>query len=1265
MSAAPTSPRFRILRWLGEGVMGVVYEALDRERGVRVALKKLKNFSPEGLARFRADFRTLEDLHHPNLVLLGELVSQGDDWFFTMELVDGCDFLRFVRGGAPSKRPRDEAAGENGAHRPSAVESGTHARADRTPGFDVHRLRDGLRQLAEGLVAVHDAGLVHRDVKPSNIRVTPDGRVVLLDFGLVGGAGERTSARIRYGDRAALESEGVNLDGHPFYMAPEQAVRRAIDPAADWYAFGVLLYQALTGVVPFRGNAAEVIESKQSDEPRPPRDMAANVPADLEALCLALLQRDPRARPTGAEVLRALGGEAFESGQGELTQPTRSSPGATFVGRAEELEVLRRAFRRARGGFTAAIVVRGPSGIGKSALARRFARQARRQEPGTIVLSGRCYERESVPYKAFEGVVEALAKELASRPETEMADLLPVDAPALVQVFPALRSLTGVEPLLRDAKHVVDPIELRSRAFGALRELLKRVAARAPVVVLIDDVQWADEDSQALAADLLRPPYAPSLLLVVTARSARDDVEGEGDFVTALPCEVRMIDLAGLATSDARDLAGRLAERAGQAGQPRAIDPAAIARESQGHPLLIDALVRQGASPRGAEGLEQALWRRIEPLDEDARLIVDLLSVSGAPVTQEVLARAAAPLDAQTLAKRVTTLRQAHLVKTGGARATDRVDVFHDRVRAAALAHVDASRRQALHRRLARAFEQGVSVDAEALSMHWLGAGDGDRASKYARIAGDRAARALAFERAAHFYEIALTLRQPSDVEARQLLAKLGEALANVGHAGRAAVAFQRAAEGAPSAMALDLRRRAAEQLLRGGHFDEGLAAVRALLASIGMQLPSSPLVGFFLLVVWRLFLRARGVGFRERDETQVAMDDLTRIDVCSSAALGLGLIDTMRAAALQSRHIMLALSAGEPTRVARALAFEGINAATGGRKTWRRTEALTSCAEAVAERTGRPDVIALATFSRGFVHYMNGKFRRAFELLDRAHRVMRGECAGMSFEMVSAQWAMLNCLVYLGELEELRARRPRYLREAAARGDLYGVVNLRLGPGSWAWLVDGKVDDARAEIADAMSRWSKQGFHVEHFNALFARVGVELYSGNGHEAYELVARQWPAMRRSFLLSIQVLRISARVVRAFAAVAAAAMRPGERASLLAVARSDARHLTRERVAWATAQASVVRAAAELLDGGDTARTRQALEEAVRTFEANEMALHAAAARRRLGRFVGGDEGRALVEAGTTWMLARGVRDPDRMTALVTPVPDPADLRWER
>src|SRR5215471_7139070 len=179
--------RFTVRRRLGAGAYGVVYEAFDRERESVVALKTLRPGNVEALYRLKREFRALADITHPNLATLYELLTDSDRWFFTMELIDGANFLQHVRRrGAPTPLPgtapgstMSEADGGDAGQRWESDEP-----ASRRP-FDEERLRRALRQVVSGVAALHGAGKLHRDIKPSNVLVTPEGRVVMLDFGLV------------------------------------------------------------------------------------------------------------------------------------------------------------------------------------------------------------------------------------------------------------------------------------------------------------------------------------------------------------------------------------------------------------------------------------------------------------------------------------------------------------------------------------------------------------------------------------------------------------------------------------------------------------------------------------------------------------------------------------------------------------------------------------------------------------------------------------------------------------------------------------------------------------------------------------------------------------------------------------------------------------------------------------------------------------------------------------------------------------------------
>jgi serine/threonine protein kinase len=255
--------------------MGVVYEAFDEANGAPVALKLLPVVSPEMLLRFKREFRAVADVRHPNLVRLGDLVAEGSQWFFTMELVQGIDLMSYVRGVEPAGRPSVTPRLASDAPTPIVKPGEATRRYDPATGLPVgavgpsyreDRLRPVMAQLARALSALHAAGCVHRDVKPSNVLVTAEGRAVLLDFGLVSAASIETT------------QSGA---GTPEYMAPEQVAMQPVNAAADWYAFGVILFELCTGRLPFEGLPHEILYRKQHGRAPRVAAMAPGVPPDL------------------------------------------------------------------------------------------------------------------------------------------------------------------------------------------------------------------------------------------------------------------------------------------------------------------------------------------------------------------------------------------------------------------------------------------------------------------------------------------------------------------------------------------------------------------------------------------------------------------------------------------------------------------------------------------------------------------------------------------------------------------------------------------------------------------------------------------------------------------------------------------------------------------------------------------------------------------------------------------------------------------------
>jgi eukaryotic-like serine/threonine-protein kinase len=1259
--------RFSIERRLGSGGFGVVYRAFDHKRNATVALKALRDVDSDGLYRFKQEFRSLTDLSHPNLVSLYELLAEGEQWFFTMELIDGVSLLDHVRGArtdgqaVPSRvrsfeaTLRDPPKHSGEVLEPSArldtPSSPSRSRPCDEEGYG--RLRSDLLQLADGLHALHAAGKLHRDIKPSNVLVTPEGRVVLLDFGLVFDLGPE-------------QRRSLNLVGTPAYMSPEQSRGIALSEASDWYSVGVILFEALTGRRPFHGDFLDVLVEKQSAEPPSPHELIATVPEDLDRLCHALLRKDPSLRPVGRAVLEVL---RVRGPEREAQPPTRAVRESPFVGRSAHLEVLWGAYKAMKEGRPATVYVRGASGMGKSALVRRFLNEIAANEPNVVILAGRCYEREAVPYKALDSLVDSLSQYLKRLPLAEAEALLPRDLLVLSRVFPVLRQVEAVARARRRLDQIPDSQELRRRAFGALRELLARLGDRAPLLLFIDDLQWGDRDSVAPLLELLRPPDPPVLLLIGCYRS---EDAGESDLLQALlgyrmaagSATVEEVEVGEFEPAEARQLATALL---GDDFRDGVVSPEEIARESRGNPFFIDELVRHAragealldiAPPRpGDHGLrlEEVIRARLARLPEAARRLLEVVAVAGLPLEREI-ARQASGLENEEPS--LGLLRANHLLRGSGSGNEEKIETYHDRIRETVVSGLSEKALEEIHEKLAFTLEVSRFADAETLALHYQGAGAPERAALYAAEAASRAAGALAFDRAARLYQLALELGGAEPAEAQKLRVRLGDALANAGRGAEAAAAYLEAVSGADAAETLELQRRAAEQLLRSGHVDEGLTVLKALLARIGMRLARTPWSAVISLALRMLQVRLRGLRFREREESQIAPEELIRIDTCWSVASGLSMIDTIRGREFQMRHLLLALKAGEPFRVARALGNEAGYSGLRGLRAHRRTQRLVEGALALAHRVRNPHALGMAHLGAGISAYLEGRWKTGWELAQQCERIFREQCTGTAWELVLTHVYSLRALVFLGQLGELSNRLPGLLKEAGERGDLFAETSLRTRLSYVVSLMSDEPVRAREELDHAVAQWSHQGFYLQHYFHLLGETEISLYAGPSPVAWRGLLSRWRALERSLLIrGAELFRIEARHLRARCAIAAAcATEPGPVSeTLLASARQDARRIAKEGTAWGGPLARLIEAALAC-SSGKPDEAASLLSSAEAGFEKNDMGLYSWAARRVRGLLIGGEEGRELVQSADKWMAEQKIVNPERMTLMLAPGP---------
>ncbi|MGZ3427600.1 MAG: serine/threonine-protein kinase, partial [Polyangia bacterium] len=583
---------------------------------------------------------------------------------------------------------------------------------------------------------------IHRDIKPSNVLVAADNRVVILDFGLVREPGE------------SLDSSPDLVAGTPEYMAPEQAMGGALSPAADWYAVGALLYEALVGEPPFSGAAVSVMVQKQLADPPPPSSLVSGIPDDLDALCMALLRRDPATRPSEPEILKRLYVELRKDDRTYLTLPTHPTA-ERFVGRGDALAALEGALDDAIGGATRLVFVTGAWGIGKTALMRELARQLALDSRTPLVWSSRCHEREAIPWKAVDMLMDDASRFLARCPPALAASLLPDDAELVARTFPVLTRVPAVAELPPGAYDALEPQVRRERLFAGVRELVRRIAAVRPLVLIVEDLQWADADGLALLRAILLPPSDVRLLFVGTMRADDPYLYAPAELVDGIASAgISSVHLPPLSTAEATELAEALWPEADAAILRRVVHQAA------GHPLFL----RELCLARGAHTLKlgDALRARIAPLPASARAVLEVLAVSESALPQALVGELAGVEWGEAEAA-IAHLRAAQLARTVGLRRTDLVEIAHDRVRNAVRDVMMPAALRLSHERIAHALEALPRASVEVLSEHWLGAGQRARALACVLAGAERAVELLAFERAVALYDRALTLCDASE----------------------------------------------------------------------------------------------------------------------------------------------------------------------------------------------------------------------------------------------------------------------------------------------------------------------------------------------------------------------------------------------------------------------------------------------------------------------------------------------------------------------
>ena len=776
--------RYRVAARLGGGGMGEVYRARDTTLDRDVALKVV---TPAGAAnestirRFLREAQAASALNHPNIVSVFDVGECEAGPFLVMELVEGRTLRDVVRGA-----PGVEALKTIGA------------------------------QAARALAAAHGAGILHRDIKPDNVMVRPDGYVKVLDFGLaraMAAFDAEASTGTAAGIGAAVTNRGEVL-GTVAYMSPEQARNEGVGPPSDVFALGVVFYEVLTGRHPFESGAAvSMVARMLSEVPVPPSRVVEGVPPELDALIARMLDKEPHRRPSAVDVEAELEDAFGSAPRGARTEKISARH---TVGRDGALSELRRAFDAAAGGHGSLVALAGEPGIGKTTLAEEFIDALGHAGERFYVGRGRCSERQAgagayLPWlEALDALRNhggaTLGKAMKSVAPTWYAQVAPPETGDSAEARALTVNRAGSQEWMK----------------RELYAFFEEIARQRPVVLFLDDLHWADESTVDVLAYLATRLSSLRILVIATYRPSdlrlgrhvflplKLDLEARGvcrdiqvGFLTDADVS-RYLDLEFPGHRFPASFAALVQEKT--EGNPLFMADLVRSFRDRGMILAVDggwelAQVPTAFASEIPASIRSMIELKVTRLDEDDRRLLTGASVAGAEFTSAVVARALG-LDQGDVEDRLDDLGRIHALvspvqeeELPDRSLSMRYRFVHVLYQNALYASLRPTRRASLSIRLAEAMASayGAKAVTQAAELAYLfeAGRDFSRAAQYFLIASERSRQVYADREALALAErgIAMIRELPESPErvTRELQHLMGLALPMHGVKGYAA----------------------------------------------------------------------------------------------------------------------------------------------------------------------------------------------------------------------------------------------------------------------------------------------------------------------------------------------------------------------------------------------------------------------------------------------------------------------------------------------
>jgi Nif-specific regulatory protein len=713
-------PRFQIRAVLKETPAVAVYRVFDvsdkRDEAIKILRHELSE--PQQLLRFKAEFATLAGLEHPSIIKVFDFGLIDDRFpYFTMEFFAGKKISEFFDG----------------------------------QNWDA--LYDVILQIASALHHIHHLGIIHLDLKPSNILVSDSGQAKIMDFGVAVESHQVLDRRIR---------------GTLHYMAPEVLRQDRVDSRADLYALGMTLYETVTGALPAYGKQPiDVIRMHLDGEIRPPSAINPHVPDALEQIIMRLLEKDPRHRfPSAAALLQAVAQAAGKTAPaGELLVGRGELFAAPLIGRKNEVAQLTMLIGDARDGRGSGVIITGAEGLGKSRIVRDATLRA--QLDGARVFCGRCPINRKTIYAPFFDIFQQMVA--AVNPTADVTE----------ELRRLLRPLVVPAPGEESAPAHSQKYRLYNRIVQSMQDMYGFLSAGegsgSPLIIIIEDLQWADPSTSELFSFLVGEAKQNRLLVIgtLTADDATPELiaweqrarEGGFQIVRVSTLNESMVrehlqSLLGYENVSDEFVRWMLWESTGSPLNIRRIVDYLIAHgflhwSAGGWAVEMDR-IRALRIPGGAASI---LMEKVDALDDDQRALLETAAVFGEVSEVDLLTRAAGEPAEQAYRVLRELIRNGLLDESTDGKVVTFPQIH---LRDALYNAMTDRRRSELHHRVGHVLEPLLESGSTQLlgqvAYHFARADEPERGIRYAIEAGDLAFRTMAQEEATEFYRSALEL---------------------------------------------------------------------------------------------------------------------------------------------------------------------------------------------------------------------------------------------------------------------------------------------------------------------------------------------------------------------------------------------------------------------------------------------------------------------------------------------------------------------------